>query len=111
MVAGAIYRGSEALALAAAAICLTGATTTPDYHQAYVYALKCTVVANSAKDEDGAHRAFDAAMRLGHLQNLSNRQLNEDLDQWGASELVQMRVNPDYKAQMLAVCRKLGFAS
>lgn len=89
----------------------TMAAPPPDYRAAYTYALRCFVVANSVDDKSGARRAFDAAMRLGHLQNLSNRQLNADLDHWGATELVKVVRDPAYKAQMMTACRKMGLAS
>ena len=79
-----------------------------DYRQAYIYALRCTVVANSAKDEGGARRAFDTAMKLGHIQKLSNRQLNADLAEWGATELVKITRDPTYDLLPSGAC---GFES
>lgn len=83
----------------------------PDYRQAYIYALRCFVVDGSYGDKPGAQRAFDAAMKLGHLQNLSNRQLNADLDEWTATEQVKTLRDPQYRMRLIGECRKLGLAS
>ena len=80
-------------------------------HTAYVYALRCFVIDGSFGDEPGSHLAFDAAMKLGRLQNFTNRQLNADLDHWTAVEQIKALRDPNYKQQMLDTCRKLGFAS
>jgi hypothetical protein len=79
--------------------------------KAYEYALRCFVVDTKNNDEAGARIAFDAAMNLGHRQNLTNRQLNADLDHWTATELVLTVQHPGYKAGLVATCKKLGLAS
>jgi hypothetical protein len=79
--------------------------------KAYEYALRCFVVDGTYGDQAGARTAFDAAMTLGRKQNLTNRQLNADLDHWTATEQVMTIQHPDYKSQIIATCRKLGLAS
>lgn len=97
--------------LSAAALGCANAAATPDYRPAYVYAQRCFAVTSAYGDNDGARRAFDAAMKLGRLLNLSNRQLNADFDQWSSTEMVKAARDPQYKEQLLGECRKLGMAS
>lgn len=83
----------------------------PDYRPAYIYAQRCFAVASVVNDEAGGHRAFDAAMKLGRLLNLSDRQLNDDFATWSAAELVKATRDPRYRDQLLSECRRLGLAS
>ena len=89
-----------------------GEPTSPqNYRAAYEHALRCFVVTSSYSDETSARRSFDAAMRLGQLQNLSNRQLNADLNRSTAYEGVRLVRDRRYRDQLLAECRRLGLAS
>lgn len=78
---------------------------------AYEYALRCFVVTSNYADDASARRSFDAATRLGQLQNLSNRQLNADFDRAIAYEGVRLVRDRSYRDQLLAECRQLGLAS
>jgi len=79
--------------------------------EAYQYALRCYVATRAAGDEISSRRSFDAAMKLGRQQGLSNRQLNADLDAWTATELVKITRDPRYKQRLLGVCRSLGLTA
>jgi hypothetical protein len=50
-------------------------------------------------------------MRLGELQNLTNRQVNVDLDSWTATEMVRIARDRSYRAQLLGECRRIGMAA
>jgi hypothetical protein len=82
-----------------------------NYRPAYEYALRCFVVNSAEGDEANARRAFDAATRLGQLQNLSNRQVNADLDRWTGTEMVRIARDRRYRDQLLGECRRLGMAA
>jgi len=103
------------LALGVASIILSStlahAQSADPRRDAYEYAQRCFAVATVVKDDASARIAFDAAMKLGHLLNLSNRQLNDDFATWSSSEIVKTARNPAYKEQLLGECRKLGMAS
>ncbi len=87
------------------------ASPPPDYRAAYEHALKCFVVTSAYSNEASARRSWDAAMRLGQLQNLSNRQLNADLNRASAYEGVRLARSSEYRAQLLSECRRLGLAT
>ena len=87
------------------------ASSPPDYRAAYEHALKCFVVTSGYSDGTSSRRSWDAAMRMGQLQRLSNRQLNADLNRVSAQEGVRLARSPDYRAQLLSECRRLGLAS
>lgn len=97
--------------LGGAILASSQAAPTPDYRTAYEFAHRCFVVTSSYGDEAGARRAFDAVMRLGRLQNFSNRQLNADFDHFTAYESVRLARDPRYKAQLQGECRSIGLAS
>jgi hypothetical protein len=97
--------------LASAAMASGQAPTTPDYRTAYEFAHRCFVVTSGYGDEAGARRAYDAAMRLGHLQNLSNQQLNADFNHFTAYESVRIARDARYKEQLRSECRTIGLAS
>jgi hypothetical protein len=82
-----------------------------DYRTAYELAHRCFVVASSYHDEAGARRAYDAVMRLGELQRLSNRQLNADFNRFTAYESVRLARDADYRQQLTSECRTIGLAS
>jgi hypothetical protein len=81
-----------------------------NYQAAYEYALRCFVVNSAEGDQANARRAFDAATRLGQLQNFSNRQVNADLDRWTGTEMVRIARDLRYRQQLLSECRRLGMA-
>lgn len=99
------------LALAAGVTAPGQAASAPDYRTAYEFAHRCFVLTSGFHDEAGARRAYDAAMQLGHLQNLSNRQLNADFDRFTASETVRLARDPGYRNQLTSECRAIGLAS
>lgn len=96
---------SASLALAAQA------SPSPDYRAAYDQALKCFVATSAYSDQASARRSWDAAMRLGQLQNLSNQQLNADLNRTSAYEGVRLARSAEYRTQLLTQCRRLGLAT
>jgi hypothetical protein len=98
-------------ALLAGSVAAQGQPTSQNYRTAYEFAHRCFVVTSSYGDDAGARRAFDAAMRLGQLQNLSNRQLNADFDRFTAYESVRLVRDPRYKEQLRTECRAIGLAS
>lgn len=105
-----MFQARFALAIVAA-LMVSGPAQAQDYRGAYTYSLRCFVVTTAVKDQAGAKRAFDAALKLGRLQNLTNRQINADLDRSTATELVRITRDGRYKAKLLSECRQLGFAS
>jgi hypothetical protein len=109
------WKGDEMLALSMALVASAAAqgqaAPSQNYRTAYEFAHRCFVATSSYGDEPGARRAFDAAMRLGQLQNLSNRQLNADFDRFTAYESVRLVRDPRYKQQLLTECRTIGLAS
>ena len=97
--------------LAGAVLASSQATPTPDYRTAYEFAHRCFVVTSSYGDEAGARRAYDAVMRLGQLQHLSNQQLHADFDHFTAYESVRLAREAHYKEQLQTECRTIGLAS
>lgn len=87
------------------------AKAAPDYAAAYDHAVRCFVVSGINKDRVGSRAAFDAALRLGQLQGLSNAEINVGLDWAIPRETENIRRDPTYKERILARCRQLGFAS
>lgn len=102
---------ARALVLLAMPAAAMGQPTPQANRVAYEFAHRCFVVTSGYRDESGARRSFDAAMRLGRLQNLTNRQLNADFDRFSASELVRLARDPRYRDQLIAQCRQIGLAS
>ena len=98
------------------------AATAQDTRAAYDAALKCFVANGNAEaerrdahDAAGAARydatgkqSFDAAMKLGRMLGLANRQLNHDLDAIQAAELPRMVKDRVYFINAVAVCKGLG---
>lgn len=85
-------------------------TAQPDYAQAYAMAMRCMVFNTYYKDDPHARLAFDAAVRLGHLQGFTNTRLNDDIDAAIARESVQFHQHADYRQQTQVNCRALGWA-
>ncbi len=89
---------------------------------AYDAALKCFVANGNAEgerrdagDHEGAarydasgKRSFDAAVKLGQMLGLTNRQMNHDLDTAQAIELPKMVKDRDYFIDAVATCKGLG---
>lgn len=98
-------------ALLAASIAAQNQPASQNYRVAYEFAHRCFVVTSSYHDDPGARRAYDAVMRLGQLQNLSNRQLNADFNHFTAYESVRLARDRRYKDQLVVECRALGLAS
>lgn len=98
-------------ALLVGSIAAQSQPSSQSYRTAYEFAHRCFVATSSYHDEAGARRAYDAVMRLGQLQNLSNRQLNADFDHYTAYEGVRLARDQRYKNQLLVECRTLGLAS
>ena len=98
------------------------AATTQDTRAAYDAALKCFVANGNAEgerrdahDAAGAARydttgkqSFDAAMKLGRMLGLTNRQLNRDLNAVQATELPRMVKDRAYFIDAVATCKGLG---
>lgn len=82
----------------------------PDYARAYAMAARCMVFNTYVHDEAMARVAFDAWKRLGELQGLTNRKMNDDMTWAVANENVQLHQHADYRAQMQVDCRALGWA-
>jgi hypothetical protein len=97
--------------LAALAAVQSTPPSSPDFRAAYELAHRCFVVTSGFRDEAGARRAYDAVMRLGHLRNLTNRQLNADFDRYTASEGRRLARDRGYRDQLTAECRTIGLAS
>jgi hypothetical protein len=83
----------------------------PDYRAGYEFAHRCFVATSGYRDESGARRAYDAVMRLGRLQSLTNRQLNADFERFSAYETVKLASDHQYRDALLAQCRQIGLAS
>lgn len=98
-------------ALLAGSMAVQGQPSAQNYRTAYEFAHRCFVVTSSYADDASARRSFDAVMRLGQLQNLSNRQLNADFNHYTAYEGVRLVRDRRYRDQLLADCRRLGLAS
>jgi len=95
----------------AASLAVQSQPSSQEYRAAYEFAHRCFVAASSYHDEPGARRAYDAVMRLGQLQSLSNRQLNADFNHFTAHESVRLVRDPRYKQQLVTECRTIGLAS
>lgn len=88
-----------------------GQASSPDYRTAYEFAHRCFVATSGFHDESGARRSYDAVMRLGRLQNFSNRQLNADFDRFTAAETGRLARDRAYRDRVLSECRTIGLAS
>jgi hypothetical protein len=97
--------------VAVSMVTATQAAPAQDYRTAYEYALRCFVVNSAYGNDASARRAFDAALRLGQLQSLSNRQVNDDLNRWTATEMVRTARDQRYREHLLGECRRLGLAA
>ena len=86
------------------------AQSTKGTQTAYRYALRCFVLAGTA-DPRGAKAAYDAAIRLGGVQGLSNRQMNRDFADAIATENIRFLRDQPYRQRVQAECRQLGMAS
>lgn len=89
---------------------------------AYAAAMKC-FVANAAAASDrkaagdpakaivyeaNAKRSFDAAVKIGRIMGLTNRQMNKDLDDASARELSRMVADNAYFRNAVATCKGMG---
>jgi hypothetical protein len=82
----------------------------PDYAKAYAMAARCMVFNTYVSDKAAARVAFDAWKRLGELQGLTNRKMNDDMTRSAAYENVQLHQHADYRQQTQVDCRALGWA-
>ena len=82
----------------------------PDYAKAYAMAARCMVFNTYVSDKATARVAFDAWKRLGELQGLTNRKMNDDMTRSAAYENVQLHQYADYRQQTQLDCRALGWA-
>ncbi len=98
-------------ALLAGSMAVQSPPSPQNYRTAYEFAHRCFVVASSYHDDGAARRAYDAVMRLGQLQNLTNRQLNADFNHYTAYEGVRLARDQRYRNQLQSECRAIGLAS
>lgn len=82
----------------------------PDYARAHAMAARCMVFNTYINDRETARVAFDAWKRLGELQGLTNRKMNDDMTWAVANENVQLHQSADYREQTRVDCRALGWA-
>lgn len=97
----------------AALVATAPAMATPpaaDYARAYTMAARCMVFNTYVNDTAMARIAFNAWKRLGELQGLTNRKMNDDMTWAVANENVQLHQHADYRAQTQVDCRALGWA-
>lgn len=80
----------------------------PDYGKAYHYALRCFVVTNLPNDPRSGRAAYDAAIKLAHLQDLSDEQIQRDFNHAIAVEAININRSSQYKQQLIEECKKLG---
>lgn len=81
----------------------------PDYAGAYAYALKCFVASRDNGDADAATRtAYDAVLKLGHAQGLTDSRINADFTRAIASEMIKFRRDESYRQSTLQTCQRLG---
>lgn len=81
----------------------------PDYAKAYAMAARCMVFNTYVSDKATARVAFDAWKRLGELQGLTNRKMNDDMIRAVSHETVQFHQHADYREQTRVDCRALGW--
>lgn len=108
-------RGFAITMLCAAALMPTSsgvaAPAKPDYAKAYDLAVRCFVVSGWDDAHQHSRAAYDAAIKFGRAQGLTDRGVNDDFERAIATEGVKMTQHAEYRDQMLAACGKLGWAS
>jgi hypothetical protein len=86
------------------------AASPTQYQKAYDYALRCFIVTSLGEAPNSGRTAYDGAIKLAHLQGLSDQQIMDDYHLTLAEEAIKINRSPQYKQQLIEECQKIGLA-